>query len=438
MQDSAIETINQSLERINRLYDERSCWQRARLMVSGLCAPRASRAYKEARIEAQRCLAVAAAFAVPLFFALCVVVMTSDGVRDDLLAIQVEVMEEHAPEQELEPVQTESEPMAVETDSMSASFGAIDFSSAQQSAPAPDGIMQTPPHASLPLQTGLIRKSVYIPGLGRAGVGSAFGSTNQIKGDLVGSLYDFKRDAKGNPRTLNYWEDLRRMVSGKLSDRAVRDFYRVPKSIYLSHLFVPYTNAEIGPEAFGVGGLMEPKAWVAHYRGVIQPPSSGSYRFAGDFDDVLIVMIDGRVVLEVTWDTPGSVGGITGWKPTDYVDAHRCFTSRSFVYGDWVELRNTESRRIDVLVGERPGGMIGGVLLVQKKDATYEMESNGRPILPVFAVSLLSPQERDRIFTYKGMSFDKKVLMMGVSGDASARASGLLEDEDIKVFTGGL
>ena len=438
MHDTAIETISQSLERINRLWDERSFWQRVKLMVTGLCAPRTSRAYKEARIEAQRCSAVAAAFAVPLFFAFCVVVMTSDGVRDDLLAIQVEFMEERAPEQELEMVQTESEPMAVETDSMSASLGAIDFPSGQQSAQAADGVMPASSPVSFPLQTGLMRKSVYIPGLGRAGAGSAFGSTNQIKGGLVGSLYDFKRDAKGSPRTPNYWEDLRRMVNGKLSDRAVRDFYRVPKSIYLSHLFVPYANAEIGPEAFGVGGLMEPKAWVAHYRGTIQPPSSGSYRFVGDFDDALIVMIDGRVVLEVTWDTPGSVGGITGWKPTEHVDAHRCFTSRSFVYGDWVELRNTESRRIDILVGERPGGMIGGVLLVQKKDAPYELEPNGRPILPVFAVSLLSPQERDRIFTYKGLAFDKKVLMMGVAGDGAARENGLIEDEDIKVFASGL
>ena len=437
MHDSALEMIDDSLERINRLYEERSCWQRAKLMVSGLFAPRSTKAYKEARIEAQRFSAVIAAFLVPVFSVLCLAALTHGEANDDILSVEVEVIEEQPPEQELEQLTADSEPPPFEADATASAIQGVAMP-VSQSMPAAEAVLAVASPVSLSVPVGLVRKSITIPGLGRTGLGSAFGSTNQIKGDLVGGLYDFKRDAKGNPRTPNYWEDLRRMVTGKLSDRAVRDFYKVPKNIYLSHLFVPYTKAETGPEAFGVGGLMEPKAWVAHYCGIIQPPSSGSYRFVGDFDDVLIVMIDGRIVLEVTWDTPGSVGGITGWKPTDYVDKHRCFTSRSLVYGDWVELKNTETRRIDVLVGERPGGMIGGVLLVEKQGANYEKESNGRPILPVLAVSLLSPQERDRLANHNGFAFDKKVLMMGVSGDGSARANALREDKDIQVFTGDL
>ena len=56
----------------------------------------------------------------------------------------------------------------------------------------------------------------------------------------------------------------------------------------------------------------------------------------------------------------------------------------------------------------------------------------------MLTVSLLSPLERDRIFNYKGFAVDRKVLMMGVSGDGSARANALREDKDIQVFTGDL
>jgi len=120
------------------------------------------------------------------------------------------------------------------------------------------------------------------------------------------------------------------------------------------------------------------------------------------------------------------------------VNAHRCFTSRYLIYGDWVELRSIETHRIDILVGERPGGMIGGVLLVQREGASYETEPNGRPVLPIFAVSLLSPQERERIVHFKSMAFAKTVPMMGLVGDTKTRADALRQDDDIKVYTGNL
>jgi hypothetical protein len=404
-------------------------------MATGLSAPRFTRLYKEAWIEVQRLSAYASAVLVPLLFVMSLILFTQgDDDKTDAI-IQVEFMDENIPLELTQPAPVDEQ---LPSESMDVGVSSISFP-VQSAVQDVGDVAPTPSPAMLSQQAGLVRTGIIIPGLGRAGAaGPGFGSTNGIKGDLTGVLYDLKRDGKGDARVPNYWEDVRRMVGGRLSERAVRDFYRVPKSVYLSHLFVPYTQAETGPASFGVGGLMEPKAWVAHYRGLIQPPGNGSYRFVGDFDDLLIVMIDGRVVLEVTWDNPGNVGGVTGWKPKENVGPHRCFTSRNFVYGDWVELRNTETRRIDILVGERPGGMIGGVLLVQREGATYEKEANGRPVLPVFAVSLLSPQERERIANFKGLAFDRNIVMMGVTGDGASRKTALVDENDIPVLSGNL
>ena len=56
-------------------------------------------------------------------------------------------------------------------------------------------------------------------------------------------------------------------------------------------------------------------------------------------------------------------------------------------YGDWIELKAGQPVDIDILVGERPGGVFYGVLLYQKRGETYGVDHEGRPILPLFQVA---------------------------------------------------
>jgi hypothetical protein len=82
-----------------------------------------------------------------------------------------------------------------------------------------------------------------------------------------------------------------------------------------------------------------------------------------------------------------------GYVPDD-TKKYSFFIGWPMSFGHWVK---PGKYRIDILFGERPGGVIGGALLIQEKDKTYRKEPNGRPVLPVFTTSTLTKEEKKRI-----------------------------------------
>jgi|GEM_PF-6822831 hypothetical protein len=256
------------------------------------------------------------------------------------------------------------------------------------------------------------------------GQGTQFGHGEGLKGDIAGTMYDLKRDRKGTPRACHYAEDVRHILKEQLTRDAFSGFYRIPRPLYLSHLLIPYAGAEAGPESFGVSDLMEARQWVVHYTGELQTLQAGRYRLVGEFDDLLLVMVDGQIVLERFWS-----GEITDWKPKDHVQQHRSFTGAPLTYGDWFELNSMQLRHLDILVGENPGGRVGGVLLIQREGEDYATESDGRPILPIFALQPLTPDEEQKLATFAGMKFDPRVPVMGARSDWKAAAAAKPKDE---------
>ena len=63
-------------------------------------------------------------------------------------------------------------------------------------------------------------------------------------------------------------------------------------------------------------------------------------------------------------------------------------------------MRIKDGSKIDILVGERPGGHIGGVLLVEQRGKKYEERSDGSPIIPLFSLYPLTPDLKKRINDY--------------------------------------
>ena len=248
---------------------------------------------------------------------------------------------------------------------------------------------------------------------------TAFGFDKNIKGDLVGTMYDFKRDASKRPRGADYYADLRRVVGERFSKKVMKDFYRVPKQLFLTHLFLPYVKAETGPEAFGAGGLMEPTKWIIHYTGQIQTLLAGRFRFVGEFDDIVIVFVDGKVVLEAGWGDH-----VAEWRPTDNVGKHLCYTTHPLVYGDWVDLQALQPHRIDIVVGENPGGWVGGLLMLQEEGREYASDAKGRPVLPIFTVQPLTPEDLKIMRSVSGWRFDEHTPIMGVRQERLAAGVG--------------
>lgn len=240
---------------------------------------------------------------------------------------------------------------------------------------------------------------------GGAGAGMGMGSAKGFltrtyfgnlgaSGGLAGTLYDFKQDKKGNPIAYDpngYFQKAREFAAGGFAPSRMKDFFQAPQQMNFTFLAVPLMTAEEGPKAFAVEKHVQPRGWLVHYGGMITPPEPGEWRFVGYFDDALAVYINKKPVLDASRDvlvnlqegTPDaevrqSFGGMN-------VLNGKCYA------GKWVTLAGPV--RIDIIVGERPGGQVGGLLLVENKRAKYKKRDNGTPVLPLFTTS--QPDKED-------------------------------------------
>ncbi len=241
-------------------------------------------------------------------------------------------------------------------------------------------------------------------GGGPGGDGGAFGSIAARPGALEGRLYDFKKDQDGNPvaydisNPMDFCDRVVRLQRAGFSTSSLRSYFQAPNSLYLRHLVIPLSPASEGPKYFGAEDSIKPSGWIAHYRGKIAAPKDGTYRFSGIGDDYIVVHTNGRMRLAAC--RPDTQRHIVGrWEPTEPVnrflgpyqrDAH-------LVYGDWVRLRAGDPVDFDLVIGERPGGMVGFILHVEERGVKYRTAADGRPILPLFTTSPFSDEDKARI-----------------------------------------
>ena len=213
---------------------------------------------------------------------------------------------------------------------------------------------------------------------------------------LAGSFYDLKQDRARNVleygsnfnRRIEIAKDAIKKISAmNYSSEAFRDWYQAEQKLDFTYLAIPSIQAVEGPKIFNVGRDVQPSGWLVHYSGTISAPSSGEWRFAGAFDDILIVRINGKTVFESSFGFYDS-----SWLPDDSTK-HESPFKRFISYGNWVSIENA---RIDILIGEVPGIYVGGTLLIQKRGEQYEQQ-NGRPILPLFSVVKLSQKDWERL-----------------------------------------
>ncbi|HBE23024.1 MAG TPA: hypothetical protein DDW21_06205 [Verrucomicrobiales bacterium] len=274
------------------------------------------------------------------------------------------------------------------------------MTSAQTAIPVPDVDFTFP---SLDFGHGNDFAEGWEAGDGKFGGSGNFGSTNRSSGGLEGTMYDFKKKRNGEDvpyEIANPYEFVERAVrlqKSDFSDSSLSRYFRAPQSLFLIHLAIPFSNAENGPSFFGAEKEIKPSGWFVHYQGRISVPRSGTYRFSGLGDDYLVLILKGRVRLAACWSDiqPAIAERWESTKPTgEWLGP---FGNMRLVYGDWVHLREGEVIDIDLAIGERPGGKVGFILHVEEKGVDYRKDSQGRPILPLFATAPISNEEKQRI-----------------------------------------
>lgn len=251
-------------------------------------------------------------------------------------------------------------------------------------------------------------------GIGTGGSSSRFGSAMSISGSLKGRLYDFKQNRRGRPNddmdvmsSDPYFEIVAGIQRRDFSEGSLSRYFKAPKELSLTHLAVPLGPADDAPKFFGAEKSMKPSGWLAHYHGTVVVPSGGRFRFAGIADDYMGLFIDGKTQLITTWPTVNPI--VAGrWKPAEDTGRWKSpIEQNPLVFGDWVTLETGQEIQIDLAIGERPGGKIGFLLLVEKEGEEYRRTAEGRPVLPLFSTSLFTEESRaDVLEAFPGFEFE--------------------------------
>ena len=232
--------------------------------------------------------------------------------------------------------------------------------------------------------------------------GAMFGLNEGSKSDLVGTMYDTKQDRERNSRIKNpedymgdYQADIGWVMKHKLGPKSFEPFYEVKRKLFLNRIFIPDMPADAGPAAFKAEDEVKPRMWFVHYSGEIVPPERGTFRFLGDGDDVLIVLLDGKVVLDAGW--ANRYNKETGFKLPEPRTLPGLAPSSKLAAGNWMRFDSLGRRKIDIIIGEHPGGRVHFVLLTQQQGKKYEEDANGTPILPLFTTSPLTEGDKKEL-----------------------------------------
>lgn len=258
-------------------------------------------------------------------------------------------------------------------------------------------------------------------GIGGAGLGGGggFGSSNANSGGLKGYIYDLKQTPKGKPlpySPASFADSARSLIEKQFEDSAFKDYFKAPTPLYLTRLAVPMAPAEEGPSFFNAEKEIQPRGWIAHYRGIVTVPKSGTYRFSGGGDDFVHVMINGKTVFNYYQTLESLDPKAKGYKPGQPTARRKAPFTRAnwwIRYGDWVELKAGQQIKLDIAVGETPGGQVGFLLQLEEEGVKYEMVSDGNPVLPLFTTAPISKkEEKELIEQYGDYKLDFKNVLV--------------------------
>ena len=205
-------------------------------------------------------------------------------------------------------------------------------------------------------------------------------------GLLTGHLYDLKQMRDGKPSAFAddaangaYHLFLKNEIvgSGSWNVRALDAYYKVEAAMGAGQVFVPNMQALAAPALFNVADKVKAKRWIILYEGAFVAPADGDYRFAGVADDILVVSLNQRTVLD------GSLTPVTAKVKREAVGTN---TGVGSVWGgEWFHLREGDRYPLRVLIGEEPGGLFSACLFIQEKGKDYpQRPGNKGPVLPLF------------------------------------------------------
>jgi hypothetical protein len=245
-------------------------------------------------------------------------------------------------------------------------------------------VLSTPQTVVTPMGTGLSQGSNNTG----QGSGSGFGSSSGGDNQLVGYLYDLKQTSDGKPTGMtpdNYHQILMRFARAGWDESILAPYYKSSKPLYTSHVLIPNMDSQEGPRAFGLDRDVQPKMWIIWYKGKVAAPATADYRFAGFCDDILLVRIAGKTVLDGSINPVATQLSVnTPWPQKWSRTIPEVPNYAQLREGIITSLNQGDPVDMDIIIGEEPGGDFNASLFVLRADKTYPTTTAGEPILPLF------------------------------------------------------
>lgn len=445
------EIFEQHQAEIDKMFDEKGFFARLKLMFKGLKAPRMSREYKAARTELQRLTAPLIAILLPGLCIIVLIVVTAVN-SERRATIQVEIGQIEESKEELDEPEDPPEEDIDPTEDIDVSVDVSVDVTPQLASPAPPspnpgGEPDKVAAAPSPVVMSSVAGTAKFRGIGdgdNGGFGTVIGGKGgggqNIEGCLIGIIIDFKSNPDGTPNPAfndgnYYWESAKSLVDGDFSPAAIGKFFSPDKRVANNLIFIEVQDAGNGPKAFGVENVMKPRGFAVYYSGKIRPTEKAKYRFVGAFDDMMVIRLNKKVIFEDNWrhKSMGTKMSVTGWASSDPDNGkwpQLEGMASPLTIGDWWVAEPGKEQFLEILVGERPGGHISGVLLIQQEGVKYEMRKTNtteRPILPIFATRPLGANQKEKIRKYSEshdfkMSVDSPRFNAGKKGGALKKA----------------
>jgi hypothetical protein len=230
---------------------------------------------------------------------------------------------------------------------------------------------------------------------------SMFGGSSSVAvgNDFEGTFYSLRYDRRGEQTSVDdptYENTIRRFVEMGWNPYVFAPYYRAPQKLYTTQIFIPTISSEYAPANFGieVGPDFDPIFWCVHYKGKIMRKEGGRFRFWGLGDDVLLVRVNGKVVLNASWGDFRTE--LYDWERRE--EDYRYFMGNAqAAVGVWFELEPGVPVEMEVLIGEIPGGFFSAYLVVEDAAEDYATNQQGMPILPVFKTAEIPDRVKDKI-----------------------------------------
>lgn len=242
---------------------------------------------------------------------------------------------------------------------------------------------------------------------------TGFGSTEKVSGTLSGHLYDLKQNHRGvathyDPKNRSHFNDpVNRIHRSRFSEASFKKFYKSPQELFIRIIAIPFSSADLGPKYFKAEKDVKPSGWLAHYQGSVIAPDDGTYRFVGTADDYIGVAINRKMRLVSGWPDIAAAIAVKGANADSDETPHQIGPcGQPLTYGSWFKVRKGEKIEINIALGERPGGQVGFLLLIEKQGEKYETNATGNAILPPFAVGPLHPDDIKYLDQFKGWKFE--------------------------------